>query len=156
MECPECHFENPEEMKFCGKCGAKLEKVCPQCNFANPPQFEFCGKCGLRFAVSPVASSKDIPFDEKLSKIQKYLPQGLTEKILSQKDRIEGEHKQVTVMFCDLEQYTRLSGKLGSEKSYQLMDEVYELLIHEVHRYQGTVNELTGDWILAQIGRAHV
>ena len=83
VECPNCHFENPEEMQFCGKCGAKLEKVCPQCNFANPPQFEFCGKCGHQFGDASPPSPKDIPFDEKLTKIQKYLPQGLTEKILS-------------------------------------------------------------------------
>ena len=152
MECPQCHFENPEEMKFCGKCGAKLEKVCPLCKFSNPPQFAFCGKCGQQFKASSAPSPKDIPFDEKLTKIQKYLPKGLTEKILSQKDRIEGERKQVTVMFCDLEQYTMLAGMLGSEKTYHLMDKIYELLIHEVHRYQGTVNELTGDGILALFG----
>ena len=152
MKCPKCQFENPEEMQFCGKCGDKLEKLCPQCNFANPLQFAFCGKCGQQFVVSSAPSSKDIPFDEKLTKIQKYLPKGLTEKILSQRDRIEGERKQVTVMFCDLEQYTALAGMLGSEKTYHLMDEIYELLIHEVHRYQGTVNELTGDGILALFG----
>jgi predicted ATPase/class 3 adenylate cyclase len=152
MECINCHFENPEEMQFCGKCGAKLKRVCPQCKFANPPQFAFCGKCGHPFGDASPSSPQDIPFDEKLTKIQKYLPQGLTEKILSQRDRIEGERKQVTVMFCDLEQYTALAGMLGSEKTYQLMDEIYELLIHEVHRYQGTINELTGDGILALFG----
>jgi class 3 adenylate cyclase/tetratricopeptide (TPR) repeat protein len=152
MECTHCHFENPKEMQFCGQCGAKLEKRCPQCQFSNPPRFAFCGQCGQHLNLESVQTPEELPFDEKLTKIQKYLPQGLTEKILSQKDRIEGEHKQVTVMFCDLEQYTRLSGKLGPEKTYQLMDEVYELLIHEVHRYQGTVNELTGDGILALFG----
>jgi len=90
-------------MQFCGKCGAKLEKRCPQCQFSNPPQFAFCGKCGHQFGDASPSSPKDIPFDEKLTKIQKYLPQGLTEKILSQRDRIEGERKQVTVMFCDLD-----------------------------------------------------
>jgi predicted ATPase/class 3 adenylate cyclase len=152
MECSQCQFENPAEMQFCGKCGAILEKRCPQCQFSNPPQFAFCGKCGHPFGDTPPSSPQDIPFDEKLTKIQKYLPQGLTDKILAQRDRIEGERKQVTVMFCDLEQYTALAGMLGSEKTYQLMDEIYELLIHEVHRYQGTVNELTGDGILALFG----
>ena len=69
--------------------------VCPQCNFANPAQFAFCGKCGSDLN-SPVAHAKtETSFDDKLSKIQKYLPQGLTEKILSLRDRIEGERKQV-------------------------------------------------------------
>jgi len=152
MKCTQCHFKNPEEMQFCGQCGAKLEKLCPKCQFPNPPQFAFCGKCGQQFNLKSEKAPEELPFDEKLTKIQKYLPKGLTEKILSQRERIEGERKQVTVMFCDLEQYTSLAGMLGSEKTYQLMDEIYELLIHEVHRYQGTVNEMTGDGVLALFG----
>ena len=46
MKCPKCQFENPKAMQFCGKCGAKLEKICPQCNSSNPSDFRFCGKCG--------------------------------------------------------------------------------------------------------------
>ena len=97
-------------------------------------------------------SPKDLSFDEKLAKIQKYLPKGLTEKILSQRDRIEGERKQVTVMFCDMEGFTQLSEKLGPEDAYTIMDQVYEILIHKVHDYEGTVNEMTGDGIMALFG----
>jgi class 3 adenylate cyclase/tetratricopeptide (TPR) repeat protein len=95
---------------------------------------------------------KDLTFDEKLTKIQKYLPKGLTEKILSQKDRIEGERKQVTVMFADMEGFTALSERLGPEEAYTIMDQVYEILIHKVHDYEGTVNEMTGDGIMALFG----
>ena len=98
------------------------------------------------------AVSKDLSFDEKLAKIQRYLPEGLTEKILSQRDRIEGERKQVTVMFCDMEGFTGLTERLGPEKAYSVMDQVYEILIREVHDYEGTVNELTGDGIPALFG----
>jgi class 3 adenylate cyclase len=73
------------------------------------------------------------------------LPQGLTEKILSQKDKIEGERKQVTVLFCDLVGFTSMSEKLGPEYSYSTMDQVLEILIHKVHDYGGTVNQLLGD-----------
>ena len=152
MKCPKCQFENPEEMQFCGKCGDKLEKLCPQCNFANPPQFAFCGKCGHQFGLSSPSSPQDLSFDEKIEKIQRYLPRGLTEKILSQRDRIEGERRQVTVMFCDLEGFTALSEKLGIEDAYAIMDQVYEILIHKVHDYEGTVNEMTGDGIMALFG----
>ena len=105
MKCPKCQYDNPEDMLFCGKCGVKLEKLCPQCSFANPSQFEFCGKCGqnLNLSSEPSPAPKVLSFDEKLDKIQRYLPKGLTEKILAQRDRIEGERKQVTVMFCDME-----------------------------------------------------
>ena len=109
MQCPKCQFENPEGIKFCGECGAKLERFCPNCNSTNPPNFKFCGECGHNLMVSAKTPPTDLSFDEKLTKIQKYLPEGLTKKILSQRDRIEGEKKQVTVLFCDLRGFSRKS-----------------------------------------------
>jgi len=73
---------------------------------------------------------KDLSFEEKIAKIQRYLPEGLTEKILSQRDRIEGERKRVTVMFCDMEGFTALTQRLGPEEACSVMDKVYEILIH--------------------------
>ena len=139
-------------MKFCGTCGAQLERICPSCNFRNPPQFKFCGECGHDLSLPTRPVPKVLSFDEKLAKIQRYLPKDLTQKILAQKDKIEGEHKQVTVMFCDMAGFTTLTEKLGSEQTYSMMDEVYEILIHKVHDYEGTVNELTGDGIMALFG----
>jgi class 3 adenylate cyclase len=152
MQCPKCQFDNPEGIKFCGECGVKLERLCPSCNSSSPPNFKFCGECGHKFDAPVETSPKDLSFDEKLTKVQKYLPKGLTEKILSQKDRIEGERKQVTVMFCDMEGFTPLSEMLGIEEAYAIMDQVYEILIHKVHDYEGTVNEMTGDGIMALFG----
>jgi len=129
-----------------------LELHCPQCGNALPSIAEFCNKCGHKLSLPSKAPPKDISFDEKLTKIQRYLPKGLTEKILSQKDRIEGERKQVTVMFCDMEGFTPLSELLGIEEAYAIMDQVYEILIHKVHDYEGTVNEMTGDGIMALFG----
>jgi hypothetical protein len=152
MKCPKCQIENPETRKFCRECGAKLILVCPHCHFENLPTDKFCGECGCDLSLPPRPIPRELSFDEKIAKIQKYLPGGLTEKILSQRDRIEGERKQVTVMFCDMEGFTSLTEKLGSEQMYSLMDEVYEILIHKVHDYEGTVNELTGDGIIALFG----
>ena len=152
MKCPSCQSENPEGIKFCGECGAKLERICPSCNSPNPPKFKFCGECGHDLTKPEEAPPKDLSFDEKLDKIQRYLPKGLTEKILSQRNKIEGERKQVTVMFCDMEGFTQLSERLGPEEAYNVMDQVYELLIHKVHDYEGTVNEMTGDGIMALFG----
>ena len=152
MSCPKCGSDNREGIKFCEECGAKLELECPACKSKIPPGKKFCGECGTRLALSTEPVSEQISFDEKLTTIQKYLPEGLTEKILSQRDRIEGERKQVTVMFCDMEGYTSLSERLGIEEAYALMDQVYEILIHKVHDYGGTVNEMTGDGIMALFG----
>jgi class 3 adenylate cyclase len=118
----------------------------------NLPDDNFCGECGHDLSLPSEPSPKDLSLDEKLAKIQRYLPKGLTEKILAQRDRIEGERKQVTVMFCDMEGFTPLSEKLGPEQAYSIMDQVYEILIHKVHDYEGTVNEMTGDGIVALFG----
>jgi class 3 adenylate cyclase/tetratricopeptide (TPR) repeat protein len=152
MRCPKCQFENPENLKFCGECGAKLEKICSYCNSSNPLQFKFCGECGHDLSLPSRPIPKELSFDEKLAKSQRYLPKDLTQKILAQRDKIEGERKRVTVMFCDIEGFTTLTEKLGSEETYALMDQVYEILIHKVHDYEGTVNELTGDGIIALFG----
>jgi class 3 adenylate cyclase/tetratricopeptide (TPR) repeat protein len=152
MKCPNCQFENPEGIQFCGKCGTKFETICPQCNFSNPPEFRFCGKCGHDLAVAFDQPSRDLSFDEKLEKIQRYLPGDLTEKILAQRGKIEGERRQVTVMFCDLKGFTPLSEKLGEEKVYSIIDELFEMMVHEVHEYGGTVNKGTGDGIMALFG----
>ena len=151
MKCLKCSTENPEGLTFCGRCGAKLEMICPNCNFTNPAEFRFCGKCGQDL-YSPELAPKRLSSDEVLAKIQRYLPRDVTQKILAQRDKIEGERKQVTVMFCDLEGSTSLTEKLGSEQMYSIMDKVYEILIHRVYDYEGTVNELTGDGIMALFG----
>ena len=96
--------------------------------------------------------SSPSPLTRKLQKIQRYLPGDLTEKILAQKGKIEGEHRQVTVMFCDLQGFTPLSEKLGEERLYSLVDELFEMMIHKVHEYGGTVNKGTGDGIMALFG----
>ncbi len=152
MRCPKCQCENPEEAKFCGGCGYLLEKVCPRCSFSNPPQFTFCNECGHNLSIPSEPVPREPTLDEKFASMQKYLPTGLAEKILSQRDKIEGERKQVTVMFCDIADFTPLVEKLGPEEAYAMMDRVYEILIHKVHDYEGTVNELTGDGIMALFG----
>jgi len=90
--------------------------------------------------------------DERLDQLQRYLPAHLADKILANRGRLAGERKLVTVLFADIAGYTALSAQVGEEALFALMDELYELLIHEVHRYEGTVNELTGDGLVAFFG----
>jgi class 3 adenylate cyclase/tetratricopeptide (TPR) repeat protein len=152
MKCPKCRAENPETRKFCRECGSKLILVCPKCGVENLPGDKFCGECGHNLTLPSEPTPRELSYDEKIEKIRRYLPEGLTEKILSQRDKIEGERKQVTVMFCDMEGFTTLVEKLGPEEAYTIMDQIYEILIHKVHDYEGTVNEMTGDGIMALFG----
>jgi class 3 adenylate cyclase len=152
MKCPKCQFENPDDAQFCIECGNPMEFHCPKCGAITPSRGKFCKSCGHNLSIPVEPPPKELSFDEKIDKIQRYLPKGLTEKILAQREKIEGERKQVTVMFCDMEGFTALVDKLGPEEAYGIMDQVYELLIHKVHDYEGTVNEMTGDGIMALFG----
>ena len=152
MKCPACQFDNRDGAQFCKECGKKLELLCPSCGHPYQTGSKFCDECGQNLAPPKESPKKGLSFDEKLAKIQRYLPKDLTQKILSQRDKIEGERKQVTVMFCDMEGFTSLAERLGSEETYALMDQIYEILIRKVHEYEGTVNELTGDGIMGLFG----
>jgi class 3 adenylate cyclase/tetratricopeptide (TPR) repeat protein len=152
MKCTKCRFENPEEAKFCIECGRPIEFQCLNCGAATPRDGKFCMACGHKLDLPPKEGPKSLSTEEKIEKIQKYLPKGIAEKILAQRDRIEGERKQVTVMFCDMEGYTGLTEKIDPEEAYSIMDQVYEILIHKVRDYEGTVNEMTGDGVMALFG----
>jgi len=152
MECAHCRFDNPPGLRFCGGCGAALHHTCPNCRFDNPGDFKYCGNCGRNLSHSDSPHSPPPSTDDKLARIARYLPGGIVEKILSQRDKIEGEKKQVTVMFCDMEGYTHFTESHGSEETYRIMNRVYEILIQQVHHFGGTVNELTGDGIVALFG----
>jgi hypothetical protein len=102
MKCPKCQFENPEGLKFCGECGAKLQRVCPKCNSLNPPQFKFCGECGYDLSRPPQAP----PLDYSVPR--SYTPKFLAEKILTTRSAMEGERKLVTVLFADVADFTTL------------------------------------------------
>ncbi len=81
MKCPKCQIDNPDKAKFCIECGAPMEFLCPQCGVMNPVKGKFCMECGHNVAPSSEKPTVDLSFDEKLTKIQKFLPEGLIEKI---------------------------------------------------------------------------
>jgi len=146
MKCPKCHFENREEINFCEECGAKLEVTCPKCGAAIPPGRKFCGVCGydLKEAKPPA------PVD--YSKPQTYTPKFLAEKILSTGKSMEGERKVVTVLFADVANYTTMSEKLDPEEVHQIMEGCFQILMDEIHRYEGTIDKFTGDGVMALFG----
>jgi class 3 adenylate cyclase len=125
---------------------------CPDCQCLNPKDANYCFACGHRLTLSSKSNLQVLSYDDKLAKIQRYLPKDLTEKILAHRDKIEGERQKVTVMFCDMKGFTPLTEALGPEETFSLMDQFFEVLIHTVRQHEGTVNELRGDGILALFG----
>ena len=133
-------------MKFCGKCGAKLESICPECNASNPPEFNFCGKCGHKLNEPPGSIAVHYP------KPQDYTPKHLADKILTTRSSIEGERKLVTVLFADVANFTSISENLDPEEVHRLMDGCFKVLMEEIHRFEGTINQFTGDGVMALFG----
>jgi len=88
MKCPKCQFDNPERSKLCFQSGGKFELQCPQCGTTLPPVAQFCNECGHRLALPSESLPQAPSFEEKLERIQRYLPGGLTEKILAQRGKL--------------------------------------------------------------------
>jgi len=145
MKCPRCQFENREQIRFCEECGAKLEQACPSCGAAVPPDRKFCGACGQALAVAPHPAPK-------FASPQTYTPRHLAEKILTSKSALEGERKQVTVLFADLKGSMELLADRDPEEARKFLDPVLEHMMEAVHRYEGTVNQVMGDGIMALFG----
>src|SRR5262245_50005481 len=94
MQCPRCQHENSSGVKFCGECGARLELLCFSCRTGNPPTNKFCNECGAPLPQAATAA--------KFTSPDSYTPKHLAEKILTSKSALEGERKQVTVLFADM------------------------------------------------------
>jgi len=145
MHCPRCQAENREGRRFCGECGAALSAPCPACRFVNEPSDKFCGGC-----ARPLASAEPLP--GKFSSPDAYTPKHLAEKILTVRPSLEGERKQVTVLFADLKGSMELLAERDPEEAQKLLDPVLERMMDAVHRYEGTVNQVMGDGIMALFG----
>jgi hypothetical protein len=136
MHCPSCGFENPAGMNFCGRCGTKLSPRCPHCDFENPPGFAFCGKCGANLAEStPAAHSPSRT--GATPRLQTPVSAHLAEKILTSKTALEGERKQVTVLFADLKGSMELLADRDPEDARAILDPVLERMMAAVHRSKG-------------------
>jgi class 3 adenylate cyclase/tetratricopeptide (TPR) repeat protein len=146
MPCPRCQQENPSGARFCNSCGARLELVCSVCNQTNPPGSRFCNGCGQALAETTSAGPT------RFAGPQSYTPKHLAEKILTSKAALEGERKQVTVLFADLKGSMELLADRDPEEARRLLDPVLEHLMEAVHRYEGTVNQVMGDGIMALFG----
>lgn len=146
MHCPKCQFENREGVKFCEECGAVLDLICPNCSAKIPPDRKFCGECG--FKLNEPLQAPTIDYSEP----QSYTPKFLADKILTSRSSLEGERKLVTVLFADVANYTSMAEKLDPEEVHQIMDGCFKILMVDIHRYEGTINQFTGDGVMALFG----
>jgi class 3 adenylate cyclase len=149
MQCPHCQHDNRETAKFCAACGRSFVVTCAACGNQNLPGAAFCDNCGARFAESAPAVPPASPQErEPLS----YTPRHLAEKILTSRSALEGERKQVTVLFCDLANSTAIAARIGPDNMHALLNRFFDLALDVVHRLEGTINQFLGDGFMALFG----
>jgi class 3 adenylate cyclase/tetratricopeptide (TPR) repeat protein len=144
MKCPRCQRENPAQSNYCLGCGARLAVACASCGADLPAESRFCNKCGTPVKTEELQSRFKSP--------ESYTPKHLAEKILMSKAALEGERKQVTVLFADLKGSMELLADRDPEEARKILDPVLERMMEAVHRYEGTVNQVMGDGIMALFG----
>jgi class 3 adenylate cyclase len=144
MRCPGCGFQNASGIKSCGECGASLKLKCLSCGFENAPANRFCGECGKPLAQAAKAGPAPDP--------RSYTPKHLAEKILTTRSALEGERKQVTVVFADVKGSMDLAEQVDPEEWHRIMDRFFAILSERVHRFEGTINQYTGEGIMALFG----
>jgi predicted ATPase len=113
MQCLSCGSDNPEGVKFCGECGVALKNRCPKCGFENPPRFKFCGECGTSL-TGQIPTLRSTQTDERKGGEQdKVSP---VRPLSTERGTPAAERRQLTVLFCDLVDSTRLSARLDPEE----------------------------------------
>jgi class 3 adenylate cyclase len=142
MKCPNCGYDSPPEMRFCGLCGMRLARACPECHFANPLNYRFCGMCGVRFSEAPVPVQ---PAEPKPAVEAVVLPRRAPA-------HLEGERRLATVIFADVQGSTDLVGRIGTEAWVEIMNRVLHILASEVYRFGGQVDQFRGDGLVAFFG----
>jgi class 3 adenylate cyclase/tetratricopeptide (TPR) repeat protein len=146
MKCPRCSFKNRETAKFCNECGHRFDITCPECQTSNRAGSKYCDECGY-----DLRQPANIPA-ARINQSRSYTPRFLVDKILNSRSSIEGERKLVTVLFADVAGYTTIAERLDPEEVHQIIDGCFRILMNEIHRYEGTINQFTGDGVMAIFG----
>jgi class 3 adenylate cyclase/tetratricopeptide (TPR) repeat protein len=139
--CPSCRHENTAAARFCDRCATPLAARCPSCGAHNEPGARFCNQCGAALSNQTTGPAP-----------KTYTPPHLAEKILGARSALEGERKQVTVLFADVKGSMELAEQLDLEEWHRIMDRFFTIFAAGVHRFEGTVNQYTGDGIMALFG----
>src|SRR5262249_55396425 len=141
MTCSRCGEGNPSRARFCMKCGVALRSVCAGCRTELPSGAAFCFVCGQAVATGTTSTTS--------APLASHTPRHLANRILQSKSSLEGERKQVTVLFADVKGSMELIADRDPEEGRKILDPVLELMMEAVHHYEGTVNQVMGDGIMA-------
>ena len=149
MICAACGTSNSSQSQFCGSCGAQLVEPCTICGMPVARSNLFCGNCGADHNPAPSALGRNA-WESVSPPVN--LPRHLAKRLLESRAAIEGERKQITVLFADIKGSTSLIQDLDPEEVDQRLGPTLQAMIDAVHRYEGTVNRIEGDGIMALFG----
>lgn len=149
MDCLTCGASNPAESRQCRNCGVALVEPCANCGAPVSFSSRFCGNCGAQSERS-LSTCVDENWDSMAAPIR--LPQHLVRRILDSRALLEGERKQITVLFADIKGSTTLIEDLDPEDAELRLRPALDAMINAVHRYEGTINRVQGDGIMALFG----
>ncbi|MFZ6027862.1 MAG: AAA family ATPase [Chloroflexota bacterium] len=137
MNCPTCHFDNPDRNRFCGMCGAAISQLCAHCNTWNPLTYRFCGMCGTPLSgANPTAEALQRPAESEARPLR----------------QLEGERRLSTVLMADVFNSTGILEQVGSEAWVAIMSQVLQVMEREVQRFGGVVDQFRGDGLVAFFG----
>jgi Double zinc ribbon len=144
MRCSHCQHENREGARFCAACGRSFASKCPACGSQAPRGAAFCDHCGTPLTRTTTAAIPSLP-TARPQMPQAYTPQYLAEKILQSRAALEGERKQVTVLFADLKGSMELLADRDPEEARRLFDPILDRLMAAMHRAEGNAHSFTDD-----------
>jgi Double zinc ribbon len=150
MRCPRCRQENRPEAKFCKECAAPLARTCPNCGTQASPSAKLCSECAQPLSTPAAPQPRFAAPDT-------YTAKHVAERILTSKAALEGERKQVTVLFADLKGSMEILADRDPEEARRILDPVLELMMEAVHRYEGpsTRSWVTAPWLWFGAPLAH-
>jgi class 3 adenylate cyclase len=160
MTCSHCGFENLPDARFCENCGEPLERLCPNCGNRVSATARFCSHCGFKLTAGEPAApaSRAATYEAAsaasaaLDSLRRAAPPTLAQKILAERERLEGERKLVTALFADVVGSTALAEAMDPEEWREVVSGVHERVSRAVYRYEGTIAQLLGDGVLAFFG----
>ena len=172
MLCAQCGTELLAGAKFCHACGAAAAASCAGCGARVDPSWRFCPECGRAVGDAPAGPAVERPVvpaarpgaappapaprsiaprDPQAARIAETIPETLATRIRAS-GAVAGERKRATVFFCDLVGSTALAERLDPEVYRELLDRYLELVFAEIYRFEGIVNQLAGDGLMALFG----